>query len=289
MNNYLHQLLGFGLPRTFANVTGIGQIGAMATYIRKGRGESIRSLEAKENYRMPKSVWAKFLGISPKKVTEIMEDTGEWHHTGMYANRTSFLKIPGADYDGTWQLTDREAFVSFAKKALKIKSDKLKKIVQDIIFDTQNSTINEKDGVYRTSRGRFGYSPNTVKKFGTATPDKTIRDGNKFLEASYETHRVTKTKNDKYDNDFSALINKNLKNAYVEFREQIKEHGEIVFDNWFPYQYTGKGYWRNDAVWRTKSINRMLPTDKKIWLAGKLGIPYRVSHSGIVFFTSPNQ
>lgn len=65
-----------------------------ATYLSAGRGESLNSLRAKSNHRYPRTLAAAHLGLSVAAF-----DAGcraadysatEWHHTGKYANATTF-------------------------------------------------------------------------------------------------------------------------------------------------------------------------------------------------------
>lgn len=63
-----------------------------ANYLRFGRGESLRSLEAKSEGKFPKTTFKKEYGITPKQWVQIeaIHTPTEWHHTGKYANRTYF-------------------------------------------------------------------------------------------------------------------------------------------------------------------------------------------------------
>lgn len=63
----------------------------LATYLRDGRGESLRSIEAKENDRYPASHIARFIGkgVTAADVAEVMIPC-EAHHTGKYAKLTEF-------------------------------------------------------------------------------------------------------------------------------------------------------------------------------------------------------
>jgi hypothetical protein len=62
-----------------------------ATYLRHGRGQSLNSIEAKNDGRHPASYFAKSLGQGVTAADIITAcGRGEWHHTGAYANRTFF-------------------------------------------------------------------------------------------------------------------------------------------------------------------------------------------------------
>lgn len=63
-----------------------------ATYLKFGRGESIRSLQAKATGVYPKTLFKKQYSITEKQWKSIDEihTPSEWHHTGKYANRTYF-------------------------------------------------------------------------------------------------------------------------------------------------------------------------------------------------------
>lgn len=63
-----------------------------ATYLRYGRGESLRSLSAKADGTFPKTLFKKEYSITPKqwKMIDEIHTPSEWHHTGKYANKTYF-------------------------------------------------------------------------------------------------------------------------------------------------------------------------------------------------------
>lgn len=66
----------------------------IASYIRRGRGKSLRAIYAEEEGRYPKTHAAKALGLSLATFNRAIEEgaisTKEWHHTGKYANRTDY-------------------------------------------------------------------------------------------------------------------------------------------------------------------------------------------------------
>ena len=63
-----------------------------ASYLKHGRGESLRSLDAKSDGKFPKTTFKKEYGLTPKlwKLLEDVYTPSEWHHTGKYANKTYF-------------------------------------------------------------------------------------------------------------------------------------------------------------------------------------------------------
>lgn len=59
-----------------------------------GYSYSVRSAQARENGIMPKTQAAKVLGIPAGKIPTLPgADKGEWHHTGLYANRTPHYDV----------------------------------------------------------------------------------------------------------------------------------------------------------------------------------------------------
>jgi hypothetical protein len=64
-----------------------------ASYIRQGRGMSLRAIEAYNYGAKPVSKWAVELGIKTDDVREILE-FDSWHHTGKHAMRTDFYALP---------------------------------------------------------------------------------------------------------------------------------------------------------------------------------------------------
>lgn len=69
----------------------------IATYITKGRGESLNSLDAKAEGKWPRTHAARLLGVSPKAFIAGLASSGitscEWHHTGKYATATEFYDV----------------------------------------------------------------------------------------------------------------------------------------------------------------------------------------------------
>jgi hypothetical protein len=70
-------------------------IGGNSGYI--NYSESVRSFQAKQDGRMPKTLFKKEWQISEKKFTEL-KDRGiiyvsEWHHTSKFGNKTEFYSI----------------------------------------------------------------------------------------------------------------------------------------------------------------------------------------------------
>ena len=59
-----------------------------------GYSESVRSAEAKEQGRFPKTAFKKEYGISEKRFNDLVRDgtigVTEWHHTSKFGNRTQF-------------------------------------------------------------------------------------------------------------------------------------------------------------------------------------------------------
>lgn len=64
-----------------------------ASYYGKGRGMSINALEAYDNGIMPVSKWNKKLGLKSDELKSIL-DYDSWHHTGKYAMKTDFYRLP---------------------------------------------------------------------------------------------------------------------------------------------------------------------------------------------------
>jgi hypothetical protein len=64
-----------------------------ASYLRHGRGMSIRAIEAYQQGEMPATKWAKELGLTTEEVRELLTFSS-WHHTGKYARRTEFYTLP---------------------------------------------------------------------------------------------------------------------------------------------------------------------------------------------------
>lgn len=57
---------------------------------------SVRSAQARENNILPKTLASKKLGIPASKIPDLYgTDRGEWHHTGLYANRTPHYDVGG--------------------------------------------------------------------------------------------------------------------------------------------------------------------------------------------------
>lgn len=73
-----------------------------ATYLREGRGRSLRALEAEDNDRLPLTraipVVAKRAGVTQKVARAALEAThdGEWHHVGKYAGRCDYYDVEAA-------------------------------------------------------------------------------------------------------------------------------------------------------------------------------------------------
>ncbi|HRH57406.1 MAG TPA: hypothetical protein PLS10_07125 [Chitinophagales bacterium] len=72
--------------------------------------ESVRSLQAKNEGRFPKSLFKKEYEISEKKFKELEERgiiyISEWHHTSKFGNRTNFYAI--SDYVLFYLLTGKK-------------------------------------------------------------------------------------------------------------------------------------------------------------------------------------
>jgi hypothetical protein len=88
------------------NRSGIGKISYMfrinkayqnfmrvASYIRHGHGISRRAIIAKKNNEHPMSYWAKELNIDNEVLKNLLIYVGI-HHTGLYAKRTKFYRMP---------------------------------------------------------------------------------------------------------------------------------------------------------------------------------------------------
>lgn len=62
-----------------------------ASYLRYGRGESLNSIEAKQDGRFPASWWARKIGrgVTAADIVKAI-GVGEWHHTGAHARETPF-------------------------------------------------------------------------------------------------------------------------------------------------------------------------------------------------------
>lgn len=76
-------------------------------YLEDGLGRSHRAEDAIANRRMPKTMAARELGISPKAFELGCVAVGyfptEWHHTGKYGDRTTFYDLQAVEFEqGFW-------------------------------------------------------------------------------------------------------------------------------------------------------------------------------------------
>ncbi len=98
-----------------------------ATYLRHGRGQSLNSIKAKDEGRLPASYFAKELGqgITAADIINAC-GKGEWHHTGAFASRTNFYEIDDIE-------DNMEAIID-ARDARKAKLDGVKTGIATIKF-----------------------------------------------------------------------------------------------------------------------------------------------------------
>ena len=105
-----------------------------------GYSESIRSIQAKEDGRYPKTILKKEYGISQKKFDELLNRgviyKSEWHHTSMYGNKTEFYSIDNIVL--FCLLTDRkdDAYAYYMKSRSNV-------YTKSIIYNKEKRHLNE--------------------------------------------------------------------------------------------------------------------------------------------------